>query len=312
MKVSIIIVNYNTGDVLKNCIDSIYKYEKNISFEIIVIDNCSTINQDQFVNAVLSTYSGIKTIFLKGKKSFSYANNVGFDNSSGEFTLILNPDIIFLGPVLEKLIQIMNKDKSIGAVCPLLVGNDGIFQRNYFQRYPSTIQFILFYSIISKLFLKSNYLLNKYLENHLIEKGNGKIVYVEQIPCAFLLTSSDIFEKVGKMNEHYELFFEDVDICYRINKKYKLAVDTSVRIEHLGGTSFKENDNWWMYGRFIMSMIRFFNENYGVSKTLTLKLITYLNSKIILLIEIFKKFVNREDKYRIKKHRYFLEEFKKL
>ncbi len=68
--------------------------------------------------------------------------------------------------------------------------------------------------------------------------------------------------KLRLLDEDFMLFFEDVDISYRINKKYKLAVNTGLHVKHLGGTSFRELQ-WWVYGRFISSMILFFKKHYG-------------------------------------------------
>ena len=151
MFVSVIIVNYNTGKILNDCIESVYNYEKEISFEIIIVDNNSTDDSRQIIEDISMKHKEIKKIFLDSKISFSGANNIGFENSSGDYILIMNPDIIFTQPVLKKLLNDLSENNSLGAVCPLLMGSDGEFQRRYFQRYPSIMQFIFFYSVFAKL-----------------------------------------------------------------------------------------------------------------------------------------------------------------
>lgn len=311
MTVSFVIVNFNTAEILKDCIDSIYRFEKEIVFEILIVDNKSTDDSKIVIDELSEKHSEIKSVFLNDKVSFSESNNTGFDVSKGEYILIMNPDIIFTEPLLKKLIADFEKDSTLGAVCPVLNGTDGIFQKRYFQRYPSLTQFILFYSIFAKLFEKSEYLQNKFLQNNDLNVNSGKIEYTQQIPCAFLLTKRSIFKKAGKMDTSYLLFFEDVDLCYRINKNFRIALDTDLSVTHLGGSSFKTSDDYWLHGRFILSMINFFSKNYSGFKTGVLKSLVLLNSQIVLIMEKVKHLFGKEDEYRIRKHEYLLNEYKK-
>ncbi len=312
MLISIIIVNYNTGKILNECIESVYKFEKEIPFEIIIVDNFSADDSKSIIENLSSRYEKIYPVYLDKKTSFSAANNKGFEFSKGEFILIMNPDIIFTQPLLMKLVSDMKSGTSLGAVTPLLLGNDGKFQGRYFQKYPGLLQFIFFYSFFTKLFEKSSLLTAKYLHISDSEFKTDSIVPVVQIPCAFFFTGRNVFEEVNKMDEDYELFFEDVDLSYRINKKYKLAIDTSLSVKHLGGESFKVSDDYWLHGRFILSMITFFGKNYGTARTAVLKFLAVLNSRFILSMESVKKLFGKEDGYRIRKHTYFTEEFKKI
>jgi len=311
MIVSFLIVNYNTGTILNDCINSIFNFEKEVDFEIIIIDNKSTDDSITIINGLTKNHSAAKSISLNDKVSFSEANNIGFENSIGEYVLIMNPDIIFTEPLLGKLIFNLNSQKNLGAVIPLLNGTDGLFQRRYFQRYPSIIQFILFYSLFAKFFEKSNYLVNKYLQNNELNINSGDLEFTEQIPCAFLLTTRKIFQECGKMDASYKIFFEDVDLCFRINKNYRIAVDTSLKVEHLGGSSFKTSDDYWLHGRFILSMINFFHKNYSGFKTIILKSLVLSNSYLILFMEKINTLLGKEDEYRIRKHKYLLSEFYK-
>jgi GT2 family glycosyltransferase len=312
MPVSFIIVNYNTGSILKDCIESVYKFEKEKDFEILIIDNNSTDDSKQIIENNISTgHDNIKTIFLGEKISFSAANNKGYDLSSGEHILIMNPDIIFTEPLLDKLISDIKENIDLGAVSPLLMGTDGKFQSAYFQRYPTIMQFVLFYSILGNIFQHNKRLVARYQENGDINISSGKIEKTEQIPCAFFFTRRDVFEEAGKMDPGYFLFFEDVDLSYRINKNHVLGVDTAVKVTHLGGSSFKTSDDYWLYGRFILGMINFFKKNYGPFRTFILKFMAVVNSNIIIFMERIKRSYGKEDDYRLRKHKFFLEEYKK-
>ena len=129
------------------------------------------------------------------------------------------------------------------------------------------------------------------------------------------------------MDENFELFFEDVDLSYRINKKYKLAVDSSVKVTHIGGSSIRSADDWWVFGRTIISMNYFFKKHYGFMKSFSLKFFSLSNSVFAIAIEYLKKksilsftlvltsssafssIFNCSDSYRIKKHKYYLKLF---
>ncbi len=308
--VSIIIVNHNTGRILQECIKSIYVHEKSTDFEVIVVDNNSTDDSKRIIEILSIEKNNFKNFYLTDNLGFSTANNRGISLSSGEYILIMNPDIIFTESILSRLINSLANNTNIGAICPLLIGNDGNFQRNYFQRYPTIRQFIYFYSFMANTFSNFPKLINRYLKNQDINPNSKRIEFVEQIPCAFFLTTRNIFEQVGKMDENYILFFEDVDLSFQIGKKYKLAIDTSLRVTHLGGVSFGNENNWWMYGRFIMSMNHFFDKNYNWMQAFILKVLTIKNSLFIILVEQIKKIFRAEDEYRLKKHKFFLKEFK--
>ncbi len=311
MLVSLIIVNYNTGDILEDCIESVFKHENEIEFEIIIVDNNSIDSSGKIIERIAEQRRNVSAIFSDSKISFSEANNRGFDRSSGEYVLIMNPDIIFTEPVLKKLICDLKNDKKLGAVCPLLLGTDCKFQSMYFQKYPTLMQFFFYYSIAGSIFQNNEKLKNRYLKSGNIHVESKKIEYVPQIPCAFFLTSRNIFESAGKMDSDYFLFFEDVDLSFQINKNFKLGIDTSLQVTHLGGASFKKSDDYWLYGRFIIGMINFFSKNYGPGKTFILKTSAALNSRIIVLTERIKKIFGKEDDYRLRKHVFFLNELKK-
>ena len=310
MKTSIIIVNYNTAEVLKKCIESVFKFENSADFEIIIVDNFSQDKSKENIDNLRMQYKNVSSFILDKKESFSGANNIGFNKCSSEYVLIMNPDIILNGPVLNNLLEKFKSVKNLGAISPALTGTDGIFQYDYFQRYPSLIQYLVYYTPLSKIFLKIPGVVNRYYSNHDINIETGRLYFTEQLPCAFFLTKRDIYSESGMLDEKFELFFEDVDLSYRINKKYRLAVDTSCKVTHLGGASMKNAEDWWVYGRTIISMCIFFKKHYGFIRTALLKLFSVSNSLFALAAEYMKKIFTISDIYRIKKHKYFLRLFK--
>ncbi len=295
--------------ILKDCLESLYLYEDPVNFEIVIIDNRSDDDSREIISGLSDKHKNIKFIFNKEKVSFSEANNTGIEASTGEFVLIMNPDIIFTEAVFNKLTEDLKNIDGLGAVIPMLLGQDGNFQNRYFQKYPGLLQYIYFYSVIAKLFQSSETLTRKYLHIY-SEDFDKEIEYVDQIPCAFFFTMRNVIMEAGMMDDRYELFFEDVDLSYQIAKKHKLAVDTSIKVTHLGGASFKTSDDYWLYGRFITSMIVFFRKNYSGLKTNTLKFIAGLNSRIVIFSGRLIPGNEDKDRYRSRKHRYFLDQLK--
>lgn len=306
MKVSVIIVNHNTGNVLVDCIRSLAKFEKEVNYEIVIIDNFSSDNSRSEIDMLVKENSNITAINTDSLIGFSAANNLGIKASNGEYVLIMNPDIIFTEPVFTRLISYLESHADAGAITPALVGTDGNFQRNYFQRFPSIRQFIFYNSLAAGLFNKSASRMNKYLENQDIDISTGKTYFTEQIPCAFFFTRRSNLADVGLMDESYILFFEDVDLSWNIGKKHKLVVDTSMIVTHLGGSSFKTENNWWLYGRYIISMINFFRLHYSTARLITLKFLVYTNSILIIYFEYIKALLGKKDAYRLSKHKYML------
>lgn len=308
---SIIIVNYNTGDILEECVESVYRHEDTDKFEIIIVDNHSPDNSPEVIEKLSSRHSNIKYLLNESKLSFSQSNNEGFALATGEYVIIMNPDIIFTSPVISRLKQRISSE-GLSACSPLLTGSDGKFQRNYYQRFPSIRQFIYFYSFLSKIFGGSARLTNKFLHNCDIDPDTDKLWITEQLPCAFYFTTSDLYERAGMMDPGYKLFFEDVDLSYRMRNFGKLGVDSSAAVTHLGGSSFKREDDFWLYGRFICGMLTFFGKHYSSRRYSMLKFISRLNSCIILSGQKVLSPAGRKDGYRVRKHEYFLEQLKEL
>jgi len=306
--VSIVIVNYNTSDILGLSLSSVYNWEEKDNYEIIVVDNCSDEKNVSILDNHSLTFPDVKFIRLKEQVSFSEANNIGAESSTHkDFLLIMNPDILFSESLLLKLSKIMSDNKTIGALSPLLLGEDKNFQYSYFQRYPTIKRFIYFESIFAKMFIKNRHFNNKYLMNLDIQTDTVELQFIEQIPCAFFFTTYNIFKEIGMMDTSFKLFFEDVDLSYRINQKYKLAIVPQLKVLHLSGVSFATPDNWWMYGKFITSMINFIRIHNSTTRAFLLKQIVKMNSHTVLLGEIVKSPSKATLKYRYKKHKYLLD-----
>ena len=120
------------------------------------------------------------------------------------------------------------------------------------------------------------------------------------------------------MKFNFLIFIFLLTACKKDRQQYQVKcnnptnnIDTSLQVTHLGGESFKTSDDYWLHGRFILSMINFFHKNYTGFKTNILKSLVLSNSYLILFMEKINTFLGKEDEFRIRKHKYLLSEFYK-
>lgn len=308
---SIIIVNWNTKDLLLQCIRSITNSLQNLTYELLVVDNASS---DGSADAVCQQFSDVKIIANNLNKGFAAGVNQGIEYSTGNYVLILNPDIVLQPGCVEKLLYVFSSDKKVGIVTPRLINPDGTHQIGYFRKLPSLGQLVFFTTILQPWSLHRQSLVRRSLQDLSTNSlGSEEVV---QIPGAFMLVPREVINDVGLMDEEFRLFFEDVDWCFRMRKKgWKLILYNDVSVVHLGGKSFIERDNFWMHGRFLLSMLYFFDKYGGWYEKSLSKVIAVSNSLLALAFRIFQLLLTvREGKKEqlrksIKRHVFFLQEF---
>lgn len=229
---SIIIVNFNTRDLLFDCLKSISKatHPKN-GLEVIVVDNAS---HDDSVKMVKSNYPDV--ILIKNKKNlgFAKANNIGAKKAAGRFLLFLNSDTVIKRYSLVKPLKFLKNHPKVGAITIKLVTATGQIDIDNHRGFPTPWASFCHFFGLSRL-LPNSTLLNSY---HL---GLRKLNRVHSIPVAagsFLMMPSKIFKQIGGWDEAYYFYGEDIDLCYRIGlANYKIIYYSKVSALHLKGAS---------------------------------------------------------------------------
>ncbi|MEI6614705.1 MAG: glycosyltransferase, partial [Chrysiogenales bacterium] len=125
MKLSVIIVSFNQFDYLKAAIDALKKNPPSFTYEIIVVDNHSAEDVQEFLN---DYFHDIRIIRNRSNHGFGWANNRGVAVAQGEYLLFLNSDAEVTGTAVESMVKVMEKDRQIGVLGPLLLNTDGSFQ----------------------------------------------------------------------------------------------------------------------------------------------------------------------------------------
>lgn len=230
MDVSIIIVNYKTADLITECITSIKKHTKGVSYEIIVVDNNSMDGGVERIGLAFPS-SAITFVELGENKGFGMANNEGFKVSKGRNILCLNPDTLLMNDAISELSEFLDSNKNVGACGGNLY--DGAEKPTHsFSMVLPSIEWeldMLFFAKLEKTLHKGNASFNH----------TGRPMPVGYITGADLMVRRDVFEKAGGFSPKFFMYYEDTDLCYRIGRLgYKLMSVPSAKIMHLEGQSF--------------------------------------------------------------------------
>ncbi len=226
-KVDIIIVNWNTGGLLNECLDSISKYKSNFVSSVIIVDN----NSKDRSHLCAKEYDGVKLISLKNNFGFAKACNIGAAESISDYFLFLNPDARLIKNTLKKVINFMESPNSkSNGICGVQLLNDLGQTSRSCSRFP-TIYRHLFYAIgLSKLF--------PHLGSPMREWSHDEDRKVDQLMGAFFFIRSQLFNTLGGFDERFFVYYEEVDLSYRAKLKgYDSIFISNVQAFHLGGGS---------------------------------------------------------------------------
>lgn len=232
MTLSIIIVSFNTKDLLEQCLKSIFKFLKNVSFEVVVVDNASADGSHQMVSA---KFPQVKLIANKKNLGFGTANNQGAKAATGNWLFFFNSDAYLIDNSLAKFLEMLNKQSKTGAAGPLILNEDKTIQQSvgFFPHLPQIFYWMSFLDDLPR----GEYLKPYHVDHDSFYKTEQK---VDWITGAALLVRRDVFEKTGGFDERIFLYGEDVDLCYRIKKLgFEIIFSPIAKVVHLGRGSHK-------------------------------------------------------------------------
>ena len=227
--VSVIIVNYNTKDLLRDCINSVKEQTKDVSFEIIVSDNGSS---DGSIEMLRSEFPKVIVLGNKDNLGFGKANNRGAEIANGKYLFLLNSDTILLNNAIKEFYDYAEKNEKL-LLGSYLYDKDHKVTVSYGKFASRLIMLKRIIYVIFPFMLKLR-LKAKPLVITPIEKD------VDFICGADLFLEKKIFEELEGFDENIFMYCEDEDLCLRALKKdYKSRVIITPKIIHLEGKSSK-------------------------------------------------------------------------
>ena len=232
---SIVIPSYNNKEILQGCLNSIYSSITSSSFEVIVIDNGS---KDKSSEMVKEYFPAARLIENKMNLGFCKATNLGIKISKGEFVFLLNNDCLLKEDSLDIMLDIIRKDRTIGALGCRLIYPDKKLQ-------PSCYHFrTLFSTLAEELFLNRIFPKSSLFSRHpMTYFDHSRTKEVDWIMGSCILTKKSILDKVGYLDEMS--FTGDEELCYRIKEKgYRILFSPDTEIIHLHRqTAFPSSEN---------------------------------------------------------------------
>lgn len=225
MKLSIIVVNYNTKKITEDCLRSIDKFPFTGLFEVVVVDNASTDGSRELLSKFKSKKYAFRYIYNSQNLGFSKANNIGIKKAKGAYILLLNSDTLVLENSLNKLYEFALINPTAGVVVPRLLNVDKSIQ-------PSVYRLPTLWRAVREFWLRKSGLGEKYSP-----ESETPVVVEAAVAAAFLITPK-ARKKVGLLNEKYFMYFEDLDYCRSVNKAgLKVYYLPAAKIVHLHGKS---------------------------------------------------------------------------
>lgn len=211
MKLSIIIVNYNVTELLRNCLSSIINFVQDLSYEVIVIDNNSL---DSSWKNLKIEFPTVQFISSEVNHGFAIANNKAVKDAKGEYILLLNPDTELEGFYMKEILEFADQHKDLGCLGIRMHDATGKFLPESKRSIPEM------FNSFEKLF--TNFKKKKSKSYYRNDIKEFEIAEVEVITGAFLLIKRDLYEQIGGLDEKYFMYGEDIDICFTLlRKNYK-------------------------------------------------------------------------------------------
>lgn len=268
MDISVIIVNYNTRELTLACLASVYYHTKDVSFEVIVVDNASG---DGSVEAIRQQFPQVKLITNTENLGFGVANNIGIQNANGNYIFMLNSDTLLKNNALKIFYNFMEANSEVGAVGCWLEDMNGKTIHSYgnfpylgWQATEIIRDGILF--TLELPFLRWLRKLKKKKDGNSNEKRE-KVYSVNYIVGADLFVRKSVLDEIGLFDPYFFLYFEETDLQYRMaQKKLPRVIIEGPLIVHLEGQS---NSSKSMRGYTLskVSALRFYWKHYGFFRT---------------------------------------------
>jgi len=233
LNLSIIIVSYNVGSYLRQCLQSVFQSEVVTSYEVIVVDNYSL---DDSCQIVKEEFPQVKLIQNKNNHGFARAANQGVRYSRGKYVCFLNPDTLLSHDSLSTLLNNYESHPEIGCLGPKILNPDGSLQLACKRSIPNLQSAFFKLTGLSTLFPHSK----KFGQYNLSYLDENKIHKVEAVSGSCMMIRKDIFDKTGGFDESFFMYGEDLDLCYRISRLgANIIYNPNTTIIHYKGESVK-------------------------------------------------------------------------
>jgi GT2 family glycosyltransferase len=231
--ISILIVSFNTSAMMRECIASIHAAQGALKIEIIVVDNGS---RDDSVQVLATEYPEVVLIPSAVNLGFGGANNRAYEAATGRYIVLLNSDAFLHPDALRIAFEKMEANPKVGLAGGRLVGRDGSWQ-------PSAR---MFPGLVTHFFTMAGFS-DRFPRSRIFGHGNRTwadpmdAAEVDWVPGAFSIIRGETLAQTGLFDPAFFLYYEEVDLCYRIQKAgWKILYWPDIVVVHIGGESARQ------------------------------------------------------------------------
>lgn len=260
---AIIIVSFNTSDLLQRCLQTVQQEIAHFDHEIIVVDNHS---KDDSADLVAQNFPEVHLIRSDENLGFAAANNLGFAQAKGNYIVLLNPDAFLTTGALTNAVNYMQANPTVGLAGARLIGEDGHWQPSA-RMFPSLLNHLLNLSGLAAKYPHSRF----FGRVDYTWADHEQAMPVDWVPGAFSIIRREILEQVGFFDEQFFLYYEEVDLCCRIKAAgYSIWYLPDVTVIHVGGACSealsdltRSNKGRQITLWQLRSALLFYRKNYG-------------------------------------------------
>ena len=231
--ISILIVSFNTRDVLRECLLSVYREIGSLRAQVIVVDNASSDGSPEMIELEFPEVELIRSAVNLG---FGLANNLGIESARGRYVVLLNSDAFLTEGSLRRSFAHMNNNPRTGLGGCRFIGRDGSWQPSS-RMFPTVLGDLIVLSGLAARFPRSRFF------------GRADRTWadvmepaeVDWIPGAYSIIRSDVLAVTGLFDPRFFLYYEEIDLCMRIKQKgYSVCYWPDVVVVHIGGESSRQ------------------------------------------------------------------------
>lgn len=281
MDLSIVILNYNTSKLLRNCLNSVLAHTKGIKFEILAVDNASS---DDSVKTLMqfkkSKHQELKIIKNPENLGFAAGNNSGLKQAQGDYVLLLNTDTILKENAFKRMVEFARKHPRAGVVGPRLLNQDSSDQ-------PSAAPFFTLFKALLWLFTG----------DRLLYSSPSKETQVDWVMGSVFLIKKEMIKKIGLLDEKFFMYLEEQEYCFRIKKAgWQVWFYPGARVYHLVRGSSPEGKQkaiWWIY----QSLVYFYQKHFAAWQSAVIKCFLRLKAGLAWLLGYLTKNENLKKTY---------------
>lgn len=261
LDLGIVIVNYNTADLLRDCLRSLYA-STGLTFRVVVVDNCSP---DSSAQVVRDEFPQAQLIVAAENRGYACANNLGlrtFLNGAEpppRYLLLLNADTRLPPDALARMVAFLDEHPAVGVAGPKLVRPDGSLDLACRRSFPDMATLIYRRMGLHKLFPRNP----RFTRYNLLDRDPNETTEVDSVVGAFMMVRTAALDKVGLLDESFFMYGEDLDWAFRIKQAgWQVYYYPAVEVLHYKGESSKQRVFKTTY-EFYRAMYIFYRKHYA-------------------------------------------------